>query len=89
MPHVYGMRLADELDAAIAECGAERVIAFVAETVGGATPGALAAVPGYFKAIREVCDRHGVLLILDEVMCGMGRTGRCTRASRRVSPPTS
>ncbi len=74
-PHVYGMRLADELDAAIRECGATRVIAFVAETVGGATSGALVAVPGYFKAIREVCDRHGVLLILDEVMCGMGRTG--------------
>ena len=73
--HVYGMRLADELDAAIRECGAKCVIAFVAETVGGATSGALVAVPGYFKAIREVCDRHGVLLILDEVMCGMGRTG--------------
>ena len=67
--------LADELDATIRECGAKRVIAFVAETVGGATSGALLPVPGYFKAIREVCDRHGVLLILDEVMCGMGRTG--------------
>ncbi len=51
------------------------MIAFVAETVGGATAGALLPVPGYFKAVREVCDRHGVLLILDEVMCGMGRTG--------------
>jgi adenosylmethionine-8-amino-7-oxononanoate aminotransferase len=51
------------------------VIAFVAETVGGATSGALTPVPGYFKAVREVCDRHRVLLILDEVMCGMGRTG--------------
>ncbi len=51
------------------------MIAFVAETVGGATSGALLPVPGYFKAVREVCDRHGVLLILDEVMCGMGRTG--------------
>jgi len=47
----------------------------VAETVGGATAGVLTPVPGYFKAVREVCDRHGVLLILDEVMCGMGRTG--------------
>jgi adenosylmethionine-8-amino-7-oxononanoate aminotransferase len=51
------------------------VIAFVAETVGGATAGVLTPVPGYFRAVREVCDRHGVLLILDEVMCGMGRTG--------------
>ena len=51
------------------------MIAFVAETVGGATAGALLPVPGYFKAVREVCDRHGALLILDEVMCGMGRTG--------------
>jgi adenosylmethionine-8-amino-7-oxononanoate aminotransferase len=71
----YGARLAAELDAMITACGTKRVIAFVAETVGGATSGALTPVPGYFKAIREVCDRHGVLLILDEVMCGMGRTG--------------
>jgi 4-aminobutyrate aminotransferase-like enzyme len=74
-PEAYGARLADELDATVRECGAKRVIAFVAETVGGATSGALLPVPGYFKAIREVCDRHGILLILDEVMCGMGRTG--------------
>jgi adenosylmethionine-8-amino-7-oxononanoate aminotransferase len=52
-----------------------RVAAFVAEPVVGATLGAVAAVPGYFKRIREICDRYGVLLILDEVMCGMGRTG--------------
>ena len=71
----YGTRLAAELDATIRACGERRVIAFVAETVGGATAGALLPVPGYFKAVREVCDRHGVLLILDEVMCGMGRTG--------------
>jgi len=74
-PEAYGLRLAAELDAAIVAHGAERVIAFVAETVGGATAGVLTPVPGYFKAVREVCDRHGVLLILDEVMCGMGRTG--------------
>src|SRR6218665_9633 len=55
--------------------GADRVIAFVAETGGGATAGVLTPVPGYFNAVRAVCDRHGVLLILDEVMCGMGRTG--------------
>ncbi len=71
----YGLRLAAELEAAIVAHGADRVIAFVAETVGGATAGVLTPVPGYFKAVRAVCDRYGVLLILDEVMCGMGRTG--------------
>ncbi len=71
----YGQRLAQELDHAINELGADQVIAFVAETIGGATAGVLTPVPGYFKAVREVCDRHGVLLILDEVMCGMGRSG--------------
>ena len=74
-PEAYGARLAAELDETISACGGQRVIAFVAETVGGATGGAVTPVPGYFKAVREVCDRHGVLLILDEVMCGMGRTG--------------
>jgi adenosylmethionine-8-amino-7-oxononanoate aminotransferase len=71
----YGARLADELDATIVQAGADRVIGFVAEPVVGATLGAVPAVPGYFRRVREVCDRHGVLLILDEVMCGMGRTG--------------
>ena len=74
-PEAYGARLADELERAIVACGDRRVIAFVAETVGGATSGALPPVPGYFTAIRDICDRYGVLLILDEVMCGMGRTG--------------
>ncbi|MFT3719329.1 aspartate aminotransferase family protein [Pseudorhodoferax sp.] len=74
-PRQYGQRLARELEEAILAQGADRVIAFVAETVGGATAGVLTPVPGYFQAVREVCDRHGVLLILDEVMCGMGRTG--------------
>ena len=74
-PEAYGRRLVEELDQTIAACGEKRVIAFVAETVGGATVGAVTPVPGYFTAVREVCDRHGVLLILDEVMCGMGRTG--------------
>lgn len=74
-PAQYGLRLAAELDAAIVAQGADRVIAFVAETVGGATAGVLTPVPGYFQALRAVCDKHGVLLILDEVMCGMGRTG--------------
>jgi adenosylmethionine-8-amino-7-oxononanoate aminotransferase len=71
----YGRRIADELEAEINRLGPETVAAFVAEPVVGATLGAVAAVPGYFKRIREICDRHGVLLILDEVMCGMGRTG--------------
>ena len=71
----YGRRAADELEAKLQELGPETVIAFVAETVGGATAGALAPAPGYLKRIREICDRHGILLILDEVMCGMGRTG--------------
>ena len=71
----YGERLARELNETIEQLGADQVIAFVAETVGGATAGVLTPVPGDFRAVREVCDRHGVLLILDEVMCGMGRTG--------------
>jgi adenosylmethionine-8-amino-7-oxononanoate aminotransferase len=71
----YGKRLIAELEQAITRLGPRKVIAFVAETVVGATLGAVPAVPGYFKAIRELCDRHGILLILDEVMCGMGRTG--------------
>jgi adenosylmethionine-8-amino-7-oxononanoate aminotransferase len=74
-PEQYGERLADELEQAIVQHGPRSVIAFVAETVGGATAGVLVPVPGYFKAVKRVCDRHGVLLILDEVMCGMGRCG--------------
>jgi len=71
----YGVRLAQELQAKVNELGGANVIAFIAETVVGATLGAVPAVPGYFKRVREICDRHGILLILDEVMCGMGRTG--------------
>ena len=71
----YGRRVADELEETIERLGGGRVIAFIAETVVGATLGAVSPVPGYFRRIREICDRHGVLLILDEVMCGMGRTG--------------
>jgi adenosylmethionine-8-amino-7-oxononanoate aminotransferase len=71
----YGLRVADELEAEILRLGPDTVAAFVAETVVGATLGAVAPVPGYFKRIRQICDRYGVLLILDEVMCGMGRTG--------------
>jgi adenosylmethionine-8-amino-7-oxononanoate aminotransferase len=71
----YGERLAVELEQTIRSLGEKAVIAFVAETVVGATLGAVPAVPGYFKRVREICDRYGVLLILDEVMCGMGRCG--------------
>ncbi len=71
----YGLRMANELEAKILELGSANVAAFIAETVVGATLGAVTATPGYFKRIREICDEHGVLLILDEVMCGMGRTG--------------
>ena len=71
----YGRRVADELEAEIHRLGPGTVAAFVAETVVGATLGAVPPVPGYFARVREICDRHGVLLILDEVMCGMGRTG--------------
>ena len=71
----YVDRLADELEAEFQRLGPETVIAFIAEPVVGATTGCVAALPGYFKRVREICDRHGALLILDEVMCGMGRTG--------------
>ncbi len=72
----YGQRAANELAAEFQRVGPETVIAFLAEPVVGATAGAVPAVEGYFKRIREICDSYGVLLILDEVMCGMGRTGR-------------
>ena len=71
----YVQRLAAELEAEFQRLGPGAVAAFCAETVVGATTGCVAAVPGYFRAMRAVCDRHGALLILDEVMCGMGRTG--------------
>ena len=71
----YGQRAAQALEDEILRLGPDTVMAFMAEPVVGATAGALAPAPGYFKRIREICDRYGVLLILDEVMCGMGRTG--------------
>jgi adenosylmethionine-8-amino-7-oxononanoate aminotransferase len=74
-PEQYGERLALELEAEIERLGPDTVIGFIAETVGGATAGCITAPPGYFARVREICDRHGILLILDEVMCGMGRTG--------------
>jgi len=71
----YASRLAAEFEAEIVRLGGDKVIAFVAETVVGATLGAVTPVPGYFRKVREVCDKYGVLLILDEIMCGMGRCG--------------
>jgi adenosylmethionine-8-amino-7-oxononanoate aminotransferase len=71
----YGQRSANQLEDEINRLGAENVMAFIAEPVVGATLGAVPSASGYFKRIREICDRYGVLLILDEVMCGMGRTG--------------
>jgi adenosylmethionine-8-amino-7-oxononanoate aminotransferase len=71
----YAARAAQALEDKILDLGADQVMAFVAETVVGATAGAVPPVADYFKRIRAICDRHGVLLILDEVMCGMGRTG--------------
>jgi len=71
----YGLRVANELEDKILELGEDTVIAFIAETVVGASLGVAPAVAGYFRRIREICDKYGVLLILDEVMSGMGRTG--------------
>ena len=71
----YCDRVTLELEEKIIELGPENVAGFVAETVVGATAGAVVAVPGYFGRIREICDRYGIHLILDEVMCGTGRTG--------------
>lgn len=74
-PEEYAARAADALEQEIERLGSSTVMAFIAETVVGATAGAVPPVRGYFRRIREICDRHGVLLILDEVMCGSGRTG--------------
>ena len=71
----YGQRVANELESEILRLGSDTVLAFLAEPVVGATLGAVPAVEGYFQRIRQICDQYGVLLILDEVMCGMGRTG--------------
>ncbi len=75
MSHEYGLRAANMLESQILELGADTVSCFIMEPVVGASLGAVAAAPGYLKRIREICDHYGVLLILDEVMCGMGRCG--------------
>lgn len=71
----YGLRAANELEKTILQEGAENIIGFVAETVGGATAGVLVPVSGYWPRIQQICKQYDILLILDEVMCGMGRTG--------------
>lgn len=71
----FGRRTADALAAEIERLGPETVAAFVVEPVGGATLGCVPPASGYFARVREICDRYGVLLIADEVMCGAGRTG--------------
>ncbi|MGR5238889.1 aspartate aminotransferase family protein [Vibrio alfacsensis] len=71
----YSLRAANELEAKILELGADNVMAFVVEPIVGATAGAVPATQGYFRRIREICDKYDVLLIMDEVMCGVGRSG--------------
>lgn len=85
--HDYGQRVANELESMLLALGPQNVAAFVAETVVGATAGAVPAVPGYFKRVREICDEYGVHLILDEVMCGSGRTGSfCAYEQEGITP---
>ncbi len=71
----YGRRAAAYLDRAIRDCGEERVAAFICEPVVGSSLGVVPAAPGYLEAVRAICDRHEILLIADEIMCGSGRTG--------------
>jgi hypothetical protein len=71
----YGRRAAETLEQEIQRLGPDTVMAFIAETVVGATAGAVPPVPAYLSRVREICDNYGVLMILDEVMCGSGRTG--------------
>lgn len=75
-PAEYGIRTADALEAAILECGPDRVAAFICEPIVGSSLGVVPAVDGYLRRIRDICDRHEILLIADEIMCGSGRTGR-------------
>ncbi|MFZ0215828.1 MAG: aspartate aminotransferase family protein [Candidatus Dormiibacterota bacterium] len=75
------------LEEAIVAAGPETVAAFIAEPVVGAAGGALVAPPGYFERVREICDRYDVLFIADEVMTGVGRTGRMFGIEHWDAPP--
>lgn len=74
-PEAYGRRAADYLEEAVIKCGADRIAAFICEPVVGSSLGVVPAAPGYLARVREICDRHDVLFIADEIMCGSGRTG--------------
>ncbi|MGZ4122405.1 MAG: aminotransferase class III-fold pyridoxal phosphate-dependent enzyme, partial [Tumebacillaceae bacterium] len=74
-PETCGLRCADDLEKQIRRIGADKVAAFIAEPVVGASGAAITPPPGYFERIREICDRYDVLLVIDEVMTGFGRTG--------------
>ena len=71
----YALRCADALEEIILRLGAHTVSAFFVETVVGSSLGAVPTPACYLERVREICDRHGVLLVFDEVMCGAGRTG--------------
>jgi adenosylmethionine-8-amino-7-oxononanoate aminotransferase len=71
----YSRRAADALEETLLALGPENVAAFLCEPVVGATTGCVPGSPVYFERVREICDRHDVLLIFDEIFCGMGRTG--------------
>jgi adenosylmethionine-8-amino-7-oxononanoate aminotransferase len=76
IPDACSLECADDLEKTILYESPDSVSAFMAEPVVGATAGALVPPPGYFQRIREICNRYDVLLIVDEVMTGIGRTGR-------------
>jgi adenosylmethionine-8-amino-7-oxononanoate aminotransferase len=82
-----GRHYADMLETKIMEEGPETVLAFIVEPVGGASTGALVPPAGYLQRVREICDRHGVLMITDEVMTGAGRTGAFLATDHWGVPP--
>jgi adenosylmethionine-8-amino-7-oxononanoate aminotransferase len=73
---VSGIEAADRLERMIQELGPRKVAAFIAEPISGASLGAVAPPDEYWARIRQICDRHGVLFIADEVLVGLGRTGK-------------
>lgn len=81
----YVQRLSEELEAEFQRVGPKRVAAFIAEPIVGAALGCVPSVSGYFQAVRQICEKYGALLILDEIMCGSGRVG--PRPSTRHPKP--